>query len=314
MSRPVYVLTGDELLVDEALDRVRREEGTDDLSETSFDPSADPMEILTALGTASLLGDKRLVVVHDAGDLPTEAARLLESYLEAPAPSSVLVLTATARTKLDAAAKKKGASVALEAPRGRRLAAWVRERGRAFGLKLDDRAAWALIDVAGTGLRGLHLALQQLGESPPVRDNQGRVGATDVRTAFPRLADERIYVLTDAVGDRRLPVAMGTLRRLLDQGDEPLVLFGALTALVRRLLRARAVGEGGARAVGDALGLPGWKAERLYRQARSFKEEELVSALSLLAATDVELKGGDLPPEAALERAVVGIVAGSSPG
>ena len=63
--------------------------------------------------------------------------------------------------------------------------------------------------------------------------------------------------------------------------------------------------------VGDALGLPDWRAERLYRQARAYREEELVRVMEVLAETDVEMKGGDLPPDIALERAVVQIVDGA---
>jgi DNA polymerase-3 subunit delta len=134
-----------------------------------------------------------------------------------------------------------------------------------------------------------------------------------VRAAFPRLADERVYAFQDAVGERRLAVAMTALRRLLEQGDEPLMVFGALSSQIRRMLRARRSADVSAKAVGDALGLPSWRAERLQRQCRSYREEELVEALGVLAATDVEMKGGDLPPEAALERAVVQIVTGQMP-
>ncbi|MBA2427644.1 MAG: DNA polymerase III subunit delta [Actinobacteria bacterium] len=324
MSSPVYLLTGDGFLVEEALDRVRREEATDPLSEATFDATVEVAELTNALGTASLFGDRRLVVVTEAGDLSKDAVRALEDYLGAPAPSTVLALTATGRTKLDGAVKKSGAVITLEAPRGRRLLPWIRARAGSLGLKLDDRAAWALIDAVGSALRPLHSALEQLATGlgggrrvapgGTADRGAGRVTDVDVRKAFPRIADEHIYALTDAVGDRRLPVAMTTLRRLLEQGEEPLVLFGALTGQVRRMLRARAVADGGARAVADAIGMPGWRAERLYRQSRSFKEEELVGALELLAETDVELKGGDLSPGAALERAVVGIVGGAHQG
>jgi DNA polymerase III delta subunit len=162
-----------------------------------------------------------------------------------------------------------------------------------------------LIDNVGVELRDLEGALVQLATGIGAGS---KVGAADVKRAFPRLSDERIYAFTDAVGDRRLPVAMGTLRRLLDQGEEPLVLFGALVAHLRRMLRARAYAHQGSTAVGNALGLPGWRAERLTKQARSYREEELTAALSLLASTDVAVKGGDMPVEAALERAVVTIV------
>ncbi len=68
---------------------------------------------------------------------------------------------------------------------------------------------------------------------------------------------------------------------------------------------AHRLAGGGRRALGDALGMPDWRAERIGKQARSYREDELVRALGVLAEADVEMKGGDLPPEIALERAVL---------
>jgi DNA polymerase-3 subunit delta len=303
-----YLLAGEPFLADEALDKIRHSESTDPLSEVAFDPSSEAAELVEALETASLLGDRRLVVIRDAQDLKKEHAQALSAYLESPSPSSVLVLVAAGRTKLDAAVRANGSVVALEAPRGRRLISWLRDRARARGLKLDEKSAWALVDAVGNELRDLDGALEQLvtGIGP-----EGSVDVATVRSMFARLADERIYAFTDAVGDRRLPLATSTLRRLLDQGDEPLVLFGALVAHVRRLLRARRYVDQGARVVGDVLGLPTWRAERIQRQARSFTEDELVASMDVLAETDVEMKGDFPSPEGALERAVIRIVTGT---
>ena len=306
----MYLLQGDEFLVEEALERVRAEAGTDPLAEVSVDPGVDSAELLTILGTASLLGGNRLVVVRDADGLKKSQAAALTSYLESPSPSSVLALVATGRTPLDAVVRKVGEVVTLEAPRSKRLVGWIRSRAREDGLRLDDRAAWGLMDSVGGGLRGLSSALAQLSAA---LGPGARVGAEEVDRFFPRLADQRIYAFTDGVGDRRLDVAMSNLRRLLEQGEEPLVLFGALTGHIRRMLRAQEVAERGPRAVGEAVGLPGWRAERLTRQARAYRREELVGAMAILADTDVELKGGDLPPGAALERAVVQIVGAYAP-
>lgn len=306
MSAPVYLLSGETFLAEEAIDRIRAEAETDPLSEASFGGDAAAAEILGALETPSLLGGRRLVVVRDANDLAKDAVEALLRYLEAPSPSAVLVLVASGRTKLDSAVKGAG-RIALEAPKGRRLVGWIRERGREHKLRVDDRAGWALVDSVGTELRDLDGALSQLSTALGAG---ATVGATEVRAAFPRLADERVYAFQDAVGERRLPVAMTALRRLLEQGDEPLMVFGSLSSQIRRMLRARRSADVSAKAVGDALGLPSWRAERLQRQCRSYREEELVDALRVLAVTDVEMKGGDLPPEAALERAVVQIVTG----
>ncbi len=310
MSRNCYLLQGDEFLIEEALARLRVEEDTDPLSEVSVDAGVDPAELLTILGTASLLGGRRLVIVRDAQGLKKSQTAALTSYLESPSPSSVLALVATGRTSLDSLIRKTGEVIALEAPRGKRLVGWVRARARDQGLKLDDRAAWGLLDSVDGGLRGLTAALAQLSAA---LGPGARVGAEEVKRLFPRLSDQRIYAFTDGVGDRRLDVAMTNLRRLLEQGEEPLVLFGALTGHIRRMLRAQEAADRGARAVGEAVGLPGWRAERLIKQVRGYRREELVAAMGILAETDVELKGGDLPPGGALERAVVDIVGAYAP-
>lgn len=307
MTRPVYLLRGDEFLVEEALIELRGELLADPLSEIGFDASAEMADVMTALQTPSLLANGRLVVLRDAHALTKDQAASMSEYLEHPTPDSTLVLTATARSKLDDVVKRVGSLVALEAPRGRALVTWIKQRATTRELRLDDRAAWALIDCVGGELRDLDGALEQL---VTALGPGARISPREVLHAFPRLADERMYALTDAVGDRRLPVAMGTLRRLLDQGDHPLVLLGALTSQIRRMLIARAVAHQGSRAVADALRLPGWRAERVERQARAYREEELVAAMSVLAAVDLELKG-DWPAEAAeaaLERAVVRII------
>ena len=306
MTHPVYLVVGESFLAEEVLDRIRAEEGTDPLSEAEFDGKTEAASVVEALTTSSLLGGRRLVIVREADGLGKEVVEALAAYLEQPSADSILVLIASGRTKLDPIAKKIGATVALDPPKGRRLASWVRERGRAHRLKIDDRGAWALIDSVGSELRELDGALEQLATS---LGNDARVGPAEVRAAFPRLADERIYVFTDAVGERKLPIAMVALRRLLDQGEEPLVIFGALAAHVRRLLRIRRHVESGPRVIADALGMPEWRAERMLRQARAYKEEELIDAMETLAGADVDIKGEFPSAEGALERAVVRIVA-----
>ena len=307
MTAPLYLLTGEPFLADEALDKLRREVGSDPLSEITFEADVAAADLVSALQTSSLLGGTRLVIVTGAESLLKEHAQALSSYAEAPSPSSVLALVASGKTKVDAIVKKHGAVVALEAPKGRRLATWVRERARAHSMVIDDRTAWTLIDAVGTELRELDGALAQL---VTLKGPGEKVVPADVKGAFPRLADERIYAFTDAVGERRIAPAMTALRRLLDQGEEPLVVFGSLVGHIRRLLRVRRYVDQGTRAVASVAGMPEWRAERLAKQAATYKEEELVSALSLLAETDVELKG-DFPSQAAaLERAVVTIVGG----
>jgi DNA polymerase-3 subunit delta len=311
MTAPVYLLSGESFLADEALQRVRAEVDTDPLSEVSFDADAEIPEIIGALQTPSLLGGRRLVIVRDAADFKKDHVEALTSYIESPSSSAVLVLIASGRSKLEPGVKKSGAFVSLEAPKGRRLASWVRTQAREHKVTLDDRGAWALIDSVGTELRDLDVALEQLRAS---LGSANKASAAEVHRLFPRVADERIFAFTDAVGERRLQPAMTALRRLLDQGEEPLVLFGSLAGHVRRLLRIRRHVDSGTRTAADLLGMPEWRAERMVKQARSYREEELADALQILAVTDIEMKGEFPSSEVALEKAVVQIVTGVGAG
>jgi DNA polymerase III subunit delta len=308
VAEAFYLLTGEEFLAGEALDKIRAETQSDPLSEVSLDASVPAQHIVEALETASLLGGTRLVVVESAQELRKEHLEALERYLEAPSGTSVLVAVAAGRNaKLSELAKRSGTVVSLDAPRGRRLVSWIKQQGRQHQLTVDDRAAWALTDTIGNELRDLDGALSQLATQ---LGSGSKVGPADVRKAFSRLADERIYAFTDAVGERRMSDAMGTLRRLLDQGEPPLVLFGALSNHVRRLLQAHRFDS--TRSAGTFFGLPDWRTERLLAQARTYREEELISAMRLLAETDVEMKGDAPLPQVPLEEAVARIIAGRS--
>ena len=310
MSYAAYLLVGEAFLQSEAVARIRAEVSADSLSEDSFDASSDVQEIITALETPSLFGGRRLIVVTDAGRLTKVQNQALEAYLRAPSEGSVLVLLSTRSTPLAEAVRNSGVVVALEPPRGRGLVGWVRERARARSLRIDDRAIQALINGAGPDLRELDSALEQLS----TRHEAGAlISAEEVRKTFGRHAEERIWALTDAVSERKPKESLTALRRLLDQGDDPVFVLGALAAQVRRLLVAKHHAEGGPRAVGSALGLQGYPAQKLHKQAGIYREEELSSALQILAATDLDLKTGELPgvegAEMALERAVVRLLA-----
>ena len=310
MSSAAYLLVGDPFLQGEAVEKIRAEVAADSLAEDVFDASSDVHEIVTALETPSLFGGRRLILVHDAGRLTKAQNQVLESYLKAPSEGSVLVLLSTRTTPLVEAVRACGAVVALEPPRGRALVGWVRQRARNRSLRIDDRAAWALIDVIGGDLREIDSALDQLSTR---RQEGSVVSLEDVNESFGRHSEEQVWALTDAVSQRKPLEAVTALRRLLEQGNDPVFVLGALAAQVRRLLIAKRHADGGPRAVASALGLHGYPAQKLHRQAGIYREEELTSALQILAETDLDLKTGELPgpegAEMAVERAVVRLLA-----
>jgi DNA polymerase III delta subunit len=84
VAEAFYLLTGEEFLAGEALDKLRAEAETDPLSEVTLDATVPAQHIIEALETASLLGGTRLVVVEGAQDLRKEHIEALERYFESP--------------------------------------------------------------------------------------------------------------------------------------------------------------------------------------------------------------------------------------
>ena len=117
----VYLLVGELFLADEALDKIRAEAGTDPLSEVILEPTATSSEVLEALGTPTLLGGKRLVIVNDAHELKKDARTEFESYIEDPSPSAVLVLIASGRTPLDQSGREERRRRLARAPQGKEV-------------------------------------------------------------------------------------------------------------------------------------------------------------------------------------------------
>jgi DNA polymerase III subunit delta len=108
------------------------------------------------------------------------------------------------------------------------------------------------------------------------------------------------FALADAVVDRDPGEALVVLRGLLEAGEAPLALLGALTYRFRQLLGARA---------GLAAKEVGCSPAQLKRlvplSQRNFGPGELAWCHDRIARTDVELKGSDLPPELVIELAVL---------
>jgi DNA polymerase III delta subunit len=123
-------------------------------------------------------------------------------------------------------------------------------------------------------------------------------GARLPRERLPELlfsAHGAPYAYLDAVGTGELSLALAELRRLLAGGLSPSALFFILVGHVRALLVALSAHHGGRAAPG-----PTWLVRRRLDQARRWGEARLVGLLASLQALDLQIKTGQLSPEAAL--------------
>jgi len=307
--RPAYLVAGSEaLLRDEALEAIETRVLAEGPRDFNFDrletDSASPARLAEALATLPLMARRRLVVLRETegrgSGLDESWGRAIEGALGESGAGETAVLVVVAR-KVDRrsrwvkAFRDPAAEIECEAPKGgRELEAFLDREARRIGIDLTADAAELLGERIGSNLLLMRQELEKLmlyvGEG-------ARVDRAAVALTVSNVAEESIWDLTDAIGQGRAAESLAQLAQMLEQGEAPQAMLGALASHFRRLVR---VGQG------ERVPAPPFVARKLEQQARRFGSARLLGCLRAIHRTDVELKGaGVLRPDRAIEQLVI---------
>lgn len=313
---PVYVLVGTErLLVERAVDAIRK--AVDEMGAAGFNVEVfngkglEAARAISAARTLPMMADKRLVLIrHFDAMTPTEQ-NVLAAYLDDPAESGCLVMTADkldGRSKLGKSAKKKGVLIDAKPLRGRELREFIRAEASAREHGIVPQAVETLLDAVGDDLSAIDDAMERL--SLFVGAGQ-RIDADAVMQCVTRIRVESIWSLVDAIGlkDRRKGIAAA--QSLLDDREPPLRLLSMVARQLRIVARMREALSEGLRPQEAAkrAGAPPFKAADLTESARRFTAASLGDAFALIAETDRALKSSKRPPDVILQAAVLELCA-----
>ena len=186
--------------------------------------------------------------------------------------------------------------------------ATVQNEAEAQGIPLAPDAAPFLVERCG---HDIALLLSEL-EKCALRAGVGNVVTRGVIEEMTRKkAQETIFDLTDALGDRKTAHALGLVRELLETGEAAPQILAMLVRHLRQLLQARSFLDAGLSLDASTLRrlppdiaaqLPkdnlasflqnqNWAGKRFTAQARNFSVEQLQLALEAALATDLAMKG-----------------------
>ncbi len=206
----------------------------------------DPMQALTAARTLPMMSSRRLVVIrgaHDASDAFWEA---LVSYLERPPETTALVVLAEklkarekARAKLLDTVDKRAAIVGLKCTLSTRAiqpARFAIEVAGRLRKQLSQRDAELLVEVVGADLSLIEREVEKI--ATYVGDDEV-ISSEAIEAVGTVLAEATIWDLTTGVASGDRDLALGTLHRLLDSGNDPRRLLAMLLWQTRELLVAR---------------------------------------------------------------------------
>jgi DNA polymerase III subunit delta len=246
------------------------------------------------LATPSLWGERRALLITECQALPEAGAREVRSYVTAPAPDALCILTlvSAARTNppLAKAVQAAGGLVRQVTLKRQDLPGWAQERAHRRGLALSAQAASVLVATLGEDPAVLDQAVEQLKSAFPDRS----VGPEEVAAQFQGIGEQKVWDLCDQAFSGRLPQALVTLRGLLEGQEDPLLILGGVASRLRDLLKVRSLSERlpsseAARAAGLRFD---WQVRRYREQGARFSLEGLASLHRHAGEADRAIKGG----------------------
>ncbi len=304
---PVYAFFGEETYLRDVAARYLADicfsEGDlREFNETEFSLST-PDNIKSALAAAEqlpMMASKRFIRITDVrvaatsnrDTLKEEYFETVAAYLERPSESTVvlfLVDELSGNRKLGKLLKEKTAAVEFPRLDPMGLQKWAGEHFRELGSEADVSVIRHLLSLTGDDLRRLSNEVKKLSAAAL----PGKTITHDlIDSLVPNTREISNFGLTDNLVAGRKADALNVLKKILDDGTEPLALLGLISSNYRRLLIAHemfARGESRNNIVSTAKAFgPGQDA--FLASARRIETRKLTKALERIAQTDLAIK------------------------
>ena len=253
-------------------------------------------EVFGAAQTMPMFADRRVVLVKKGGDLSAHAMEVLLPYLQDPSPGTCLIVQAEkvdGRKKFYADFKKRGEAVEFKRPYENQLGPYVRDEVRAAGKKIEPAAADLLAYLVGNNLQELVSQIEKLCVYCGKKET---VAVADVKAIVSDTKVESVFEFTDALGSKDLPRALKMLTALLQDGEVPLRMLGAVARHFRQLWQVRELLDRKVpqSELAKASGINPYFLNKVTAQARNYTAGELKRVFERMVELDLAFKSGGL--------------------
>lgn len=286
-------------------------------------------DLNNAANAVPFLSNQRLVILADSYSAFKGAKELkkLSAFIEALPPTTILVLAEV----LEAPASKnkslndwlqklttesgdgvKILSCELNNPSQAEIPGWIvqetKQQAKARGQQggMETAAASKLAEMVGDNTR---VAAQEIAKLLEYVNFQRNISVQDVEQVSIVSAQQDVFTLVDALGNKEGPRAQRVLQQLL-QTEDPFSLWGMVIRQFRLLLLTRDLMDtgGGKDEVVRQLHLHPYVAGKLIGQGRRFDRAGLDQIYHRLLDLDEGIKTGQMTIDLALEMLVVELV------
>ncbi|OLE55704.1 MAG: DNA polymerase III subunit delta [Acidobacteria bacterium 13_1_20CM_3_53_8] len=295
---PLYLLFGGEsylrdLAAKAITEEVLRNAPLREFNESSYSLlNTDVQQAIAAAEQLPMMSGRRVVRVSDFTKLNEADEAALVRYVSRPVESSVVIFVADDLDKRRRLTKTLiDACVAVEfAPlTDAELGVWAKGRLKDLKVETDERTLHHIVALVGSDVRLLSNELEKLATA-----------AADTGFITMKMVDELVgrartlsnFELTDHLISRDRKRSLQILRRLLDDGAEPVMLIGLIASNYHRLALAKELmsRQAGKDEVFRLVSMPFSKREDFLATARRSDAKALARSLERIAAADLAIK------------------------
>ena len=310
---PLYYLYGEEsYLLDRAVEAVIKAaapEGVNDFNYNGYHGKDVTLEqLLSAVETLPFMCKRRVVLVREAQEIDMKVLEGLGGYLDDPSPSTCLILHAmTAHKSLDGRTaivrKLKGKALCGEfaAFKEHDAEQFVQKQAAQRGLRVSEEVAAHLVSSVGTSLAELDKALDKLDLYLGPQQRVATLEELGQVVAQTRVSS--VFELTDALGDKRLDLALEILDGMMLHGSAAIMINQMIARHFRIMLKLKdpSLRNAGSAERAKAAGVSSYFLKDYQRHADKFSAAQLRLIMTELLATDIALKSSKLSDQLIME-------------
>lgn len=303
---PVYLLFGAEtylrdLAARAIADLVLADSSLREFNETEFSLSNAPVQhALASAEQMPMISARRVVKITDVvvsasgtkDNLKEEDEDSLTAYLNRPAETSVVIFIAgelDKRRKISKLLLEKCTAVEFKELEEAELISWARTKLKDLNAEADDRALRHLVGLIGGNVRRLtneieKLAVAALPDSLITYDL--------VESLVPDSREISNFDLTDSLLAKNKTRSLSILKKILDDGAEPLMILGLIAYNFHRIFLSKELMRNGVdrKEVARVMKLHWSKQEDFLATARRTETEKLTWIMKRIAETDMAIK------------------------
>jgi DNA polymerase-3 subunit delta len=305
---PVYFLFGPETYLREEAARLIADEamrGTllREFNDSTFDlASDDARDAITTAEQLPMMSERRVVRIKTLGKLKEADEETLLRYVDRPLQTSVVIFITADIDKRKKLGKTllAGAAFEFQPLRSNELQSWIRSYLKVRKVEIEPAALQRILENVSADL---YTVVNEL--------NKLIAGALPANTITTKLVDALVgrsrehlnWELSDHMISRNRTGALKTLRHLLDDGVEPLLLIGLIAGTYRRMALAKALlsqGESTAKIFSEVR-MPPFKQRDYLAMLGRIDTARLTRNLERVAEADLAIKTSKATPRMQLE-------------